>query len=102
MGLKLFVEDDSIGSNAITAILPPDGVSVPDIRKTLKNDFDIVVANGQGKLKDKIFRIGHLGFVSERDMLGTVGALEMTMNKLGYKVPKGAGTAALIETMMEI
>lgn len=102
MGLKLFVEDENIASNAITSILPPDGVSVSNIRKILNKDFDIVVANGQGRLKDKIFRIGHLGFVSERDMLGTVGALEMALNKLGYNVPKGAGTAALINTMMEL
>lgn len=102
MGLKLFVEDDSIASNAITSILPPDGISVPDIRKTLKDDFDIVVANGQGKLKDKIFRIGHLGFVSQRDMLGTVGALEMTLTKLGYKLPEKSATEALISTMINM
>lgn len=102
LGLKLFVEDDSIASNAITSILPPEGVTVPDIGKVLKNDFDIVVANGQAKVLDKIFRIGHLGFVTERDMLGTVGALEMTLDKLGYKFEKGAGVASLIKTMSEI
>lgn len=102
MGLELFVKDKNAQSNAITAILPPEGISVADIRKTLKNDFDIIVADGQGKLKGKIFRMGHLGFVCERDMLASVGALEMTLNKLGYKVPKGAGTSALIATMMEM
>lgn len=102
MGLKLFVEDDSIASNAITAILPPEGISVADIRKTLKDDFDLIVADGQGQLKGKIFRMGHLGFVSERDMIAAVGALEMTLDKLGYKFKKGEGTAALITTMMEL
>lgn len=84
LGLKLFVEDDAIGSNVITAIYPPDGVSVPDIRKTLNKDYDIVVANGQGKLKDKIFRMGHLGFVSERDVITALGSLEASLVKLGY------------------
>ncbi|OGH95724.1 MAG: septum site-determining protein [Candidatus Melainabacteria bacterium GWF2_32_7] len=102
IGLKLFVEDDEIASNAITAILPPEGISVADIRKTLKNDFDIVVADGQGQLKGKIFRMGHLGFVSERDMIASVGALEMSLYKLGYKFKKGAGTEALITTMMQM
>jgi len=102
MGLKLFVEDNEIASNAITAILPPEGISVADIRKTLKNDFDLIVADGQGQLKGKIFRMGHLGFASERDMIAAVGALEMTLQKLGYKVSPGAGTSALISTMMEI
>jgi len=100
MGLKLFVEDDSIASNAITSILPPDGVSVPDIRKTLNKDFDIVVANGQNQLQDKIFRMGHLGFVSERDLITAIGSLEMTLAKLGYKSPKGEATTAAIKALI--
>ncbi len=82
LGLKLFVENEAARSNVITAIWPPEGVSVPDIRKTLNKDYDLVVANGQGKVKDKIFRIGHLGFVSERDVLTALGALEASIKKL--------------------
>lgn len=84
LGLKLYVEDDSIASNVITAIWPPDGISVPDIRKTLSKDYDIVVANGQEKLKDKIFRMGHLGYVSERDIITALGSLEASLVKLGH------------------
>ena len=94
--LDLFVEDEAIASTSITAILPPEGVSVPDIRKILKNDYDIVVANGQNKLKDKIFRMGTLGFVSERDAITAIGALEATLNKLGHKFELGKGVATLI------
>lgn len=82
MGLKLFVEDETIASHAITSVLPPEGVSVPDIRKVMKNDYNIVVANGQNDLKDKIFRMGTLGFVSERDVLTALASLEATINKL--------------------
>ncbi len=85
LGLELFVEDDNIASNVITAIYPPEGVTVPDIRKTLNKDYDIVVANGQGKLADKIFRMGHLGFVSERDVITALGSLEAALAKLGYE-----------------
>jgi len=102
MGLKLFVEDDSIASNAITSILPPDGITVPQIRKTLNKDFDIIVANGQGQLENKIFRMGHLGFVSERDLITAVGSLEMALMKLGYEVPKGEATQAAIKTMLKV
>jgi len=84
MGLKLFVEDDTIASKVITAIYPPEGVSVPDIRKSLNKEYDIVVANGQAKLKDKIFRMGHLGYVSERDIITALGALQASLVKLGY------------------
>ena len=99
IGLKPFVEDENIASCAITSILPPDGISVPDIRSTLKNDFDIVVANGQNDLRDKIFRMGTLGFVCDRDVLASVSALEATLYKLGHKFELGKGVKAAIEIL---
>ena len=82
IGLKLFVEDDNKASFAVTSVYPPDGVSVSDIRRILKDDYDIIVANGQNDLKDKIFRIGTLGYISERDILTVVAAIENTIKKL--------------------
>ena len=101
IGLKLFVEDDNKASYSITSILPPEGVSVPDIRSGLKKDYDIIVANGQNDLKDKIFRMGTLGFVSERDVLTAVASLEAVLYKLGYKFELGAGVKAAIEFMQK-
>ncbi len=97
LGLQLLVKDDSNASCAITSIVPPEGISVPDIRKTLKNDYDIVVANGQGQLQDKIFRMGTLGFVCDRDLIGAVGALEASLQKLGHRFETGAGVQALLK-----
>lgn len=99
MGLKLFVEDDNCASFAITSILPPDGISVPDIRATFSKDFNIVVANGQKSLKDKIFRIGTLGFVCERDLLMAVSSLEAVLSKLGYDFEKGTGVKTVLENL---
>ena len=99
IGLKLFVEDDNNASYAITSILPPEGITAPDIRKTLKDDYDIIVANGQGSLENKIFRIGTLGFVCERDLIMAVGALEASLIKLGYKFEIGSGVKKLIEEL---
>ena len=99
IGLELVVKEDYKASNSITSILPPDGVSVPDIRKVLKEDFDIVVANGQNELKDKIFRMGTLGFVCDRDLISAVGALEATLYKLGYKFELGKGVATVIKEL---
>lgn len=97
IGLELFVKDDEDASFAITSILPPDGISVPDIRNGFKKDYDIVVANGQNTLKDKIFRMGTLGFVSERDLLTAVSVLEAVLLKLGHKFEIGAGVRAVLE-----
>lgn len=99
IGLKLVVEDEAIASKSITSIYPPDGISVPDIRSTLKKDFDIVVANGQNNLKDKIFRVGTLGFVSQRDMLTAVASIEAAFAKLGHKFEYGSGVRAALETL---
>ena len=65
----------------------------------IKKDFDIVVANGQNTLKDKIFRVGTLGFVSTRDLLSAVAALEATFAKLGHKFEYGSGLKAALETL---
>lgn len=99
LNLQLLVKEDKNASYAITSILPPEGISVPDIRKTLKEDYDIVVANGQNQLKDKIFRMGTLGFVCDRDLIASVGALESTLCKLGHKFTLGAGVKTLIEEL---
>lgn len=99
INLDLLVKNDENASYSITSILPPEGVSVPDIRKYLKEDFDIVVANGQNQLKDKIFRMGTLGFVCERDLIASVGALEAVLKKLGYKFELGKGVQTLIEEL---
>ncbi len=99
MNLELLVKDDNNASCSITSILPPDGISVPDIRKHLKEDYDIVVANGQNQLKDKIFRMGTLGFVCDRDLIASVGALEAVLHKLGHKFERGKGVQTLIEEL---
>lgn len=99
LNLELFVEEDENASFAITSIYPPANVSVPDIRKVFKNDFDIVVANGQNQLKDKIFRMGTLGFVSERDLITAVGSLEAVLLKLGHEFEVGAGIKAVLEEL---
>lgn len=99
INLKLLVPDDKNASFAITSILPPEGISVPDIRKTLKEDYDIVVANGQNQLKDKIFRMGTLGFVCDRDLIASVGSLESALCKLGHNFTLGAGVKTLIEEL---
>lgn len=99
INLELLVPEDKNASYAITSILPPEGISVPDIRKTLKQDYDIVVANGQNQLKDKIFRMGTLGFVCDRDLIASVGALEASLKKLGHKFTLGSGVKTLIEEL---
>ncbi len=93
LNLPLFAED-SFASPAITAVAP-DGVDAEQIRAILKKKFDIALAGGQDHLKGKIFRIGHLGFVSDRDILSAIASLEVALRELGYEgFTPGAGVAA--------
>jgi aspartate aminotransferase-like enzyme len=93
LNLPLYGTDDC-ASPAITAVAPV-GVDAEQIRATMKKQFDIVLAGGQDHLKGKVFRIGHLGFVSERDILTAIGALEATLVELGGNgFTSGAGVAA--------
>ncbi|WP_013321398.1 pyridoxal-phosphate-dependent aminotransferase family protein [Gloeothece verrucosa] len=93
LNLPLFAPDTH-ASTAITAVIPTT-VDAEKIRSTIKKKFDIALAGGQDHLKGKIFRIGHLGFVSERDILAAIGALETTLQELGYEgATPGAGVAA--------
>ena len=96
VGLELLVKDENAASRAITAIVPPESLSVPDIRSAFQKDYDIVVANGQGKFLNKIFRMGHLGYVSERDAITAIGALEGVLTKLNHNFEQGAGLKALM------
>lgn len=93
LGLPLFASDEA-ASNAITAVAPI-GVEAEKIRSVMKKRYDIALAGGQDHLKGKIFRIGHLGFVSDRDILAAIASLEATLIELGYEsFSPGAGVAA--------
>ena len=70
---------------------------VAAIPKRMQSECGVTIAGGQGHLKGKIFRIGHLGYVDASDILVAVGALEATLAGLGYGVEKGAGLAAAQE-----
>ncbi|PSB56086.1 pyridoxal-phosphate-dependent aminotransferase family protein [Chamaesiphon polymorphus] len=93
MGLPLYAPEGH-GSPAITAVAPTT-VDAEQVRSVMKKKFDIVLAGGQDSLKGKIFRIGHLGFVCDRDILTAIAALEATVSELGHTGgTPGAGVAA--------
>jgi aspartate aminotransferase-like enzyme len=92
MGLPLLGPDDC-ASPAVTAVAPTT-VDSEQIRSVMKKQFDIALAGGQDHLKGKIFRIGHLGFVSDRDLLCAIGSLEATLQSLNAGNEPGAGITA--------
>lgn len=74
LGMRLFAP--TAPAAAVSAVLAPEGSDSGTIVKELKSRFGAVIANGQGEMKGKIFRVAHLGFFDPLDTLALVGALE--------------------------
>ena len=80
LGLKLF--SASAPAAALTAIIPPDGLDSGEIVKRYRDQFGAVVANGQGDMKGKLFRIAHIGYYDYIDTIGAIAALEQIVGEL--------------------
>jgi aspartate aminotransferase-like enzyme len=93
LGLELFGEED-VNAHSVTAVKAPSDIDGQAIVKQLRVTYGITTAGGQGKIKGKIFRIGHCGYYDKFDILSVMGGLEMALTDLGHKVTGGAGVAA--------
>ncbi|MDD3874498.1 MAG: aminotransferase class V-fold PLP-dependent enzyme, partial [Methanosarcina sp.] len=80
-------------SNTVSAMKAPAGIDGEDIKSDMKKR-GIIIAGGQERLKNKIFRIGSMGNVTARDLLSTIQQLEIVLNKRGYIDSLGAGIEA--------
>ncbi len=98
MGLRLLPERPS---NALTACYAPSGIDTGVLVKRLDSDFGVRFAGGQGSLKGKIFRFGHMGYFDDLDLIGAVHALERTLEALGHKGTRGAGLRAIQDALWE-
>ncbi len=95
LGLKLFASSPAA---ALTAIHSPDGMDSGKIIKQFRETFDAVVANGQGEMKGKLFRIAHIGYYDYLDTVGILGALEHVLARVtGRPVEYGAAVRAAQE-----
>ncbi|MBI2211314.1 MAG: aminotransferase class V-fold PLP-dependent enzyme [Deltaproteobacteria bacterium] len=94
MGLKLLVKNPSECSSTLTAVCMPDGFDSDAYLAHAHSRLDISLGPGLGKVKGKIFRIGHLGSFNELELLGALAGVEMTLKSFGVNIPLGAGLAA--------
>ncbi len=94
LNLKLFAHEEYL-SPSITAI-KTEGIDAEEFRKKIKNNFDILLAGGQDHLKGKIFRVGHLGYINDRDIISVVSAISNTLLSLGKISTQQAGEALVV------
>jgi aspartate aminotransferase-like enzyme len=83
LGLELF--SPAAPAAALTAIAVPPGLDSSAIVKEFRESFNAVVANGQGEMKGKLFRIAHIGYYDYLDTIGIIAALEQVLNTIGAK-----------------
>lgn len=91
LGLKLYSKSPS---NAMTTVEAPEGVDSEKLCKHLFAKYGIKLVGGQDAAKGKIFRIAHLGYFDDFDMLIVIGAIERGLHDLGAKIELGAGLKA--------
>ena len=91
LGLELLVPDESYASNTVTAVKIPEGVDGAKLIGLLRTEQNVVLAGGQGKLTGRIFRIGHLGSVSEEDIVEVINALQKVLPKVGFSATNPRG-----------
>jgi aspartate aminotransferase-like enzyme len=92
LGLTHFAPDSP--ANAMTAINAPAGIESTKVVKEMRSRFGAILTDGQGSMKGHMFRIAHLGYYDFLDLIAVLGALEIALVKVGYKVELGSGVRA--------
>ena len=97
MGLKLFSPDDE-RSAVVTAVKVPEGIDAAELLLTLRDRHGVQLIGGQGKLKGKIFRIGHIGWFDIFDITTALAAVELVLAESGAEIERGVAVSRALET----
>jgi alanine-glyoxylate transaminase/serine-glyoxylate transaminase/serine-pyruvate transaminase len=99
MGLELLVKNPTERLPTVTAVMIPSGIDDVKVRNQLLDEFNIEIAGGLGPLKAKIWRVGLMGYSSQRaNVLLFLGAFEKVLLDQGYRVGSGAGVGAAVQS----
>lgn len=99
LGLELFAP--SASSDVVTAVKVPAGVDGEKLVKTMRDVYGVTIAGGQAELKGKVFRIAHMGFIEEFDIIAGVSCIEKVLHQMGYKFDLGSGVKAAQEVFLK-
>jgi len=94
-GLEILCADPEEYSSSLTAVLMPEGHDADDLRGVVLENFNMSLGTGLGKVKGKVFRIGHLGDFSDLMLAGTLSGVEMGLALAGIPFSKGGVAEAL-------
>ena len=94
-GLEVLCADPEEYSSSLTAVMMPEGYDADALLDTILKKFDMCLGIGLGKVKGKIFRIGHLGHFNDLMLAGTLSGIEMGLSLAGIPFSKAGAAAAL-------
>ena len=94
-GLEILARNPTERSNALTAVMMPDGHDADALRAAILTGWDMSLGQGLGRLKGRIFRIGHLGDFNDLALLGTIAGIEMGLARAGVPHRQGGVRAAM-------
>ncbi|HAJ56688.1 MAG TPA: aminotransferase [Candidatus Omnitrophica bacterium] len=97
--LELFAPDAA--SDAVTAAKVPQGIDGEKLVKAMRDEYGVTIAGGQGEMKGKLFRIAHMGYISEFDIILGISCLEKVFKKMGYDFELGSGVKAAQEVLLK-
>ena len=97
MGLELFSPDED-SSAVVTAIHVPAGIDGGELVQTLRDRLGITLAGGQGPIKGKVFRIGHIGWFDIFDITTALAGVELVLGELGAEIERGVAVSRALET----
>jgi alanine-glyoxylate transaminase/serine-glyoxylate transaminase/serine-pyruvate transaminase len=95
-GLAIQCADNSVYSPVLTGVMMPQGVDADAVRQCIYERFDCSLGTGLGKVKGRMFRIGHLGDCNDLTVVATVAACEMGLKLSGVKL-QGSGVQAAMQ-----
>ena len=99
LGLELFAP--TAGSDVVTAVKVPQGIDGEKLVKTMRDIYGVTIAGGQAELKGKVFRIAHMGYIEESDIIAGIACLEKVLAQMGYKFNLGTGLKAAEEVFLK-
>lgn len=88
-------------SNTLTAVEVPDGTDADAVLRAAEQQLSLSLGAGLGRLKGRVFRIGHLGALNELEVLATVAGVEMALQIAGVRIEPGSGVRACEQWFME-
>jgi alanine-glyoxylate transaminase/serine-glyoxylate transaminase/serine-pyruvate transaminase len=100
-GLRVLCTDAKAYSSSLTAVVMPPGHNADDIVRVAREQFDLALGLGLGRLSGRVFRIGHLGSLNDLELIATIAGVEATLERCDVPIPSASGVVAAKRVLLD-